>query len=160
MVPSTLQSVGQRLHARRAGRGYTLDAVTRATKLTRNVLMALEEDRFGDIAAPVYVRGFLRIYGQFLEMDTDALLEAYETQQATLVNLQNSFDNDEPVQPSAAQLPDYLRDVPGPARNLSAAQLFLLVATAAIVGVFLWNVNHKRPLQLAQPTAQIGRAHV
>ena len=59
---------------------------------------------------------------------------------------------------SRAALPEYLRDPSPPTRNLSAAQLFLLTATALIVAVFLWNVNRKRPVQIAQPTPQLAPA--
>ncbi len=147
-----VQTVGQRLRQRRDARGLTHEAVTRSTRLTRTVLQSLEEDRFGDIAAPVYVRGFLRIYAQCLELDADQLLEAYE-QQITV-------QNDEPTPAAGAvNLPEYLRSSTKPARALSPAQLFLLVATAAIVVAFMWNVSRKRPVQLAnRPALQAAPA--
>jgi cytoskeleton protein RodZ len=147
-----VQTVGQRLRQRREARGWSHEAVTRATRLTRTVLVSLEDDRFGDIAAPVYVRGFLRIYAQVLELDPDPLLEAYE-QQITV-------QAEEPaVLASSGNLPEYLRSSARPARALSPAQLFLLVATAAIVVAFLWNVNRKRPVQIAhRPALQTAPA--
>ena len=109
--------------------------------MTRSVLLALEEDRFGDLAAPVYVRGFLRIYAQFLEIQPDAVVEAYEVQVAAL---------DAPASPPAAQLPEYLRDQTRSPGGLTSAQSFLLVALAAIALVVLWSVNRtKKPLQMA-----------
>jgi cytoskeletal protein RodZ len=158
LVHQPLQTVGQRLQASRQARGLTLDAVTRATRLTKHVVTALEDDRFSDLAAPVYVRGFIRIYGQLLELDTDALLEAYEQQQAPAVPLRlDDLPPLEVVEP-ASRLPGYLRDTRAPNRSLSAAQLFLLTATALIVTVFLWSVNRKRPAQVAQPTPQLAPA--
>ena len=39
------------------------------------------------------------------------------------------------------------------------SQLFLLVATAAIVVVFMWSVNRKRPVQIAaRPEVQTAPA--
>lgn len=130
----------------------THEAVTRSTRLTRTVLQSLEEDRFGDIAAPVYVRGFLRIYAQCLEMDADQLLEAYEQQIAV--------QTEEPMaMTGAVNLPEYLRSSTKPVRSLSPAQLFLLVGTAAIVVAFMWNVSRKRPIQMAnRPALQAAPA--
>ncbi len=146
-----LQSVGEKLRQRRDARGLSHEAVSRATRLTRAVLLALEEDRFGDIAAPVYVRGFLRIYAQHLEMDADPLLEAYEQQS------QAAQPAADAVQPG--QLPDYLRAGARPSRSMSGAQLFALAAAAAVVVMFLWNMNRKRPVLLAnRPSIQAPAA--
>jgi cytoskeletal protein RodZ len=116
--------------------------------LTRTILAALEEDRFGDISAPVYVRGFLRIYAQFLELDADQLLEGYE-QQIIVGGRLNQLEGDDADAMPLAQMPEYLRGSSRPSRALSPAQLFLLVATAAIVVAFMWNANRKRPVLLA-----------
>ncbi len=112
----------------------------RATKMTRAVMLALEEDRFHELSAPVYVRGFLKIYAQYLELPPDAVVEAYEAQLAA---------QDAPSALAAAQLPDYLRDHARAPGGLSPAQSFLLVAVAAIAFVFLWSVNRgKKPVQM------------
>ena len=112
----------------------------RATKMTRTVLLVLEEDRFHELAAPVYVRGFLKIYAQYLEIAPDLVVEAYELQVAAV---------ETPAPGPNTQLPDYLRDHARAPSGLSAAQSFLLVAVAAIAFVFLWSVNRgKKPVQL------------
>ena len=112
----------------------------RATKMTRTVMLALEENRFHELAAPVYVRGFLKIYAQYLELPADAIVEAYEAQMAA---------QDAPSAVSQSQLPDYLRDQTRAPSGLSPAQSFLLVAVAAIAFVFLWSVNRsKKPVQI------------
>lgn len=108
--------------------------------MTRAVVTALEDDRFHELAAPVYVRGFLKIYAQYLELTPDSVVEAYEAQIAA---------QDAPTVASTSQLPDYLRDHARAPSGLSPAQSFLLVAVAAISFVFLWSVNRsKKPVQL------------
>ena len=112
----------------------------RATKMTRAVLTALEEDRYHELAAPVYVRGFLKIYAQYLEIAPDSVVEAYEAQIAAI---------DAPPPGATAQLPDYLRDHARAPGGLTPAQSFLLVAVAAISFVFLWSINRtKKPVQM------------
>ena len=142
-----MQTLGQRLRQRREARNASIEAVTRATRLTRSVLVALEADRFEDLPPPVYIRGFLRLYSSYLEMEVDAVLEAYEQQVAV-----REVDTAATAVPHAAvtpHLPEYFRASTRSSRTLTPAQLFLLVATAAIVGVFTWSVNRsKRPVQL------------
>ncbi len=124
----------------------------RATRLTRAVLLALEEDRFEDLAAPVYVRGFIRIYSQFLEIDAEQLLEGYEAQTAARAELTAAIM---PLdEPQLATMPDYFRDHARPIRGLSPAQLVLLAATAAIIAVFAYQARGKRAVQTAANRGQ------
>lgn len=139
-----IQTVGERLQQRRIARGLGLEAVTRATRLTRVVLETLEEDRFDDLPAPVYARGFLKIYAQFLELDGDAILDAYESQLAVRKALEEEAA-------ANAQSPDFLRDSEPRGRLLSPSSTLLLVATAVIALLFMWSVSHKSKPLVARP---------
>ncbi|TBR23439.1 helix-turn-helix domain-containing protein [bacterium] len=68
-APAPAPSVGSILRQRRQMRGQSLDAVHQATRIPRGLLQALEEDRHGDFAAPVYLHGFLKSYCDHLELD-------------------------------------------------------------------------------------------
>lgn len=68
-APAPAPSVGAVLRSRRQMRGQSLDAVHQATRIPRGLLQALEEDRHGDFAAPVYLHGFLKSYCDHLELD-------------------------------------------------------------------------------------------
>ena len=137
-------TVGERLQQRRAARGVSLEVVTRATRLTRTVLEALEEDRFEDLPAPVYARGFLQIYAGFLELDADAVLDAYESQLAVRQALADELAAD-------AASPDYMRDREPRGRSLSTASTLMLVATAAIALIFMWSVSKRQKPSVARP---------
>ncbi|MBI5607987.1 MAG: helix-turn-helix domain-containing protein [Deltaproteobacteria bacterium] len=145
-IPAGIASgtVGERLQQRRLARGLGLEAVTRATRLTRTVLEALEEDRFDDLPAPVYARGFLKIYATYLELDTDAMLDAYQSQLAVRQALAEE-------QAAAAASPEYLRDREPRGRSLSPASALMLVATAAIALVFMWSVSKRQKPTVARP---------
>ncbi|MDQ6919941.1 MAG: helix-turn-helix domain-containing protein, partial [Candidatus Dormibacteraeota bacterium] len=71
-------TLGSLLGAARAARGVTLEQAATATRIRVHHLAALEEDRLGSLPAPVYVRGYLRTYAGYLEVDADALVDAYE----------------------------------------------------------------------------------
>ncbi len=52
--------------------------VARRLNLTVDVINALEENRFSDLPEATYVKGYLRSYARFLEIDSDPLIKAYE----------------------------------------------------------------------------------
>jgi transcriptional regulator with XRE-family HTH domain len=61
--------LGQRLVRAREARGLTLEDAERDTRISRRYLEALESEQFEVIPAPVYARGFLRSYSQYLGLD-------------------------------------------------------------------------------------------
>ena len=67
-------SLGETLRRCRESRQITLEVAAEATKIGRNHLRALEEDRFQDLPSPAYFKGFLRIYAAYLGLDPEALL--------------------------------------------------------------------------------------
>jgi hypothetical protein len=73
-MPST---IGQRLRQARQERGAELSDVEVATKIRVKFLAAMEEDRWDELPAPAYARGFLDIYARHLGLDHEELLDEY-----------------------------------------------------------------------------------
>lgn len=69
--------IGERLIEARDARGLTLEDAERDTRISRRYLQALEDERFDIIPAPVYARGFLRSYTQYLGLETAPLLARF-----------------------------------------------------------------------------------
>ena len=69
--------IGERLIGAREQRGLSLEDAERDTRISRRYLQALEEERFDIIPAPVYARGFLRSYSQYLGVETAPLLARF-----------------------------------------------------------------------------------
>ncbi len=70
-----MAEIGTTLKEARLERGLSIDEVARATHVSSRFLLALEDDDFDELPAPVYVRGFLRLYAGQLGLDPDELLE-------------------------------------------------------------------------------------
>jgi len=70
-------TIGQKLRQAREQRGAELSDVEVATKIRVKFLAAMEEDRWDELPAPVYARGFLEIYARHLGLDRQALLDEY-----------------------------------------------------------------------------------
>ncbi|MGI8914133.1 MAG: helix-turn-helix domain-containing protein [Chloroflexota bacterium] len=78
-----MAELGQQLREAREGRGFSIDDVARGTRIRVGYLRALEEERFADLPAPVYVRGFLRNYATFVGLDAEELIGTLEQQQSS-----------------------------------------------------------------------------
>jgi cytoskeletal protein RodZ len=63
------ESVGKKLSKARLKRGLSIDEAAHATKLRPDKIVALESDDYSMFASNVYARGFLQIYGRFLDVD-------------------------------------------------------------------------------------------
>ena len=72
-IPAT----GAQLREVRIGLGLTLDAIVEETKVRSAHLDAIEQERFGELPAPVFVRGFLREYSRCLGLPYDEVTRLY-----------------------------------------------------------------------------------
>lgn len=112
--------LGSRLIRAREARGLTLEDAERDTRISRRYLEALESEQFENIPAPVYARGFLRSYSQYLGMDPQEMLQLFprdeEPARAGPGNGPPSMDN--PVSPVSASRPSWPeRTEPAPVRR-------------------------------------------
>ena len=79
-MDSPLETVGQDLRAARLRRGDDLATVSRALKIRKDHLEALEEDRIEQLPGRTYAIGFVRTYAEFLGMDSGACVERFKSQ--------------------------------------------------------------------------------
>ncbi len=70
--------LGQLLREAREQKGVSLEKVEEATRIRQKFLQALEEGDYGALPAETYVKGFLRTYAVYLELDPEELIALYE----------------------------------------------------------------------------------
>src|SRR3989304_5468698 len=70
-----MSSLGIRLREIRLAKGVSLDDIARSTRVGRRHLEALETDSWGELPAPVFVKGFIRAYCESLDASPDEALE-------------------------------------------------------------------------------------
>lgn len=73
-----MEEIGRRLRAAREAKGITLEQAEEDTKIRRKYLQALEAGREVDIPGEVYLKGFLRSYGNYLGLNGTALVDEYK----------------------------------------------------------------------------------
>jgi len=77
LSPQQADSVGAYLRRLREDKGSSLDDIARATRVGRRHLEALEANEAHELPAPVFVKGFIRAYCEFLETPPDEALTRY-----------------------------------------------------------------------------------
>lgn len=68
---------GKELRKLRKLRGYTVDQLAQITRIRRSYLEYIEEERFDALPSAIYVRGFLRIVGDLLQLPTQRVVRDY-----------------------------------------------------------------------------------
>jgi flagellar biosynthesis protein FlhG len=76
ITPDT-EFTGALLKAVRESRGVTLPEISQKTKIGAAHLDAIERDDFGQLPAPVYVRGFVTEVAKFLQLDAEQVSRSY-----------------------------------------------------------------------------------
>jgi cytoskeleton protein RodZ len=72
-------TLGQTLKQARTAQGLSLEQLATELRIEERQLLALEQDQLERIGVPVFIKGYIRQYGQRLGLDTrDLLLRYYE----------------------------------------------------------------------------------
>lgn len=72
------ETPGTVLRKAREARGMSARELATITRIAPRLVHSLEEDRFEDLPAEVFVRGFLRNCARELSLDVDTLIASYE----------------------------------------------------------------------------------
>ena len=75
-----MSTVAQQLREGREARNLTIQQVADITKIRTDHLRALEEGHFDSFSAPVYIRGFVRIYSTLLKLEVPRVMTALEAE--------------------------------------------------------------------------------
>lgn len=80
-------TLGEKLRKLRADFRMSLQDVSKVTRIQVKYLESLESGQYEKLPADVYVRGFLRSYARYLNVDEQALVKLYERERNIQANL-------------------------------------------------------------------------
>jgi transcriptional regulator with XRE-family HTH domain len=72
-----MATIGEQLRAAREAKGVSQSDAASATKILTKLIVSMEADDFSVMAAPTYAKGFIRLYAQYLGLDSEPLIEKY-----------------------------------------------------------------------------------
>src|SRR6516162_6311541 len=80
-------------------RNLTLDEAARMTKIRPARLAEIEADDFSQFPSLAYAKGFLLIYGKFLDVDVTPYLDAFEDSERVTVDGYSYLQENQPAKP-------------------------------------------------------------
>ena len=160
----TIEGLGKKFQEARLARNLTLDEAARMTKIRPSRLAEIEADDFSQFPSLAYAKGFLLIYGKFLDVDVTPYMEVFETSESMTVD-GYSYLQDNPA-PKPVHTPIARRPRPRAVRSPSSssssdrASLKPLIIGIIVIGVgftlmrFIMNVQRIAPRRAEPPVAQ------
>ena len=68
-------TAGQKFKSAREAKGVTISEAAAATKILTKFIVAMENDDFKGMSAPVYIKSFIRLYAKYLNLDPIPLIK-------------------------------------------------------------------------------------
>jgi cytoskeletal protein RodZ len=75
----SIEGLGRKFQEARKARNLSLEEAARLTRIRQSRLAEIEADDFSNFPSLAYAKGFLQIYGKFLEVDVSPYLDFFET---------------------------------------------------------------------------------
>ena len=75
----SIEGLGKKFQEARKSRNLSLEEAERLTRIRQSRLAEIEADDFANFPSLAYAKGFLQIYGKFLDVDVSPYLDAFET---------------------------------------------------------------------------------
>ncbi len=73
-----MKNLGEFLRAQRQARGISLEQISADTRISMDMLLAIEDGNVEQLPAPVLIKGFLRAYANRIDLDPDAVIAEYQ----------------------------------------------------------------------------------
>jgi cytoskeletal protein RodZ len=121
-----MESLGEKLKSARNEKGLNFDQISRETNISIRYLEALETENFAVFPGEPYVIGFLRNYGEYLDLDVQKVLSLYRALRR----------QEQPV-----PVEQLLKSPPKLPKFLIPAVIILLVSGAGIWGIYSIIIN-------------------
>lgn len=136
-----MDSIGARFATERKKRGLDFSDVEHAIGIRALYVQALEEGRYDTLPGEVYVKGFMRNYGNFLGLDGAQLVQEYSASKL-------------PAQPPVSTQPTQSKVAAnrsaGNKKTALLAVAFVLALAIAGGGLYLWQKD--KPAPAARPS--------
>ena len=144
----TIEGLGKKFQEARRARNLTLDEAARMTKIRPARLAEIEADDFSQFPSLAYAKGFLLIYGKFLDVDVTPYLDAFEDSSSVTVDGYSYLQEKEIPKPVSAPVVRRRPAATGGSNRVSPMPLIfgILVLVIGFFGMkFLLNVQRLAP---------------
>jgi cytoskeletal protein RodZ len=158
----TIEGLGKKFQEARRARNLTLDEAARMTKIRPARLAEIEADDFSQFPSLAYAKGFLLIYGKFLDVDVTPYLDAFEDSERVTVDGYSYLQENRPEKPVSAPVVSRrpVRSRGGGDSNRVSPMPLIVGIVVLVIGFtvmkLILNVRRLAPAQGEQPAAQVS----
>jgi cytoskeleton protein RodZ len=131
----TIEGLGKKFQEARRARNLTLDEAARMTKIRPQRLAEIESDDFSQFPSLAYAKGFLLIYGKFLDVDVTPYLDAFEDSESVTVDGYSYLQENERAKPVSAPVVRR-RAVPSGGNNRVSPMPLIFGVLVLVIGFF------------------------
>jgi cytoskeleton protein RodZ len=139
--------IGSTLRQARERRRLGLDQVEAETKIRARYLRALEDEQFDLLPGPAYIKGFLRTYAEYLDLDGTLFVDEYNSR------FSDPYRDEEVIFPRRRSMPPrdrhHRRD-----SNVVLIALAGIVAVAVLVAVAFMYPSDRPPASAEVPPTE------
>jgi len=137
-----MEKIGEILRKRRLEKELSFDEIEKSTKIRRRYLEALENEEWDIFPGTVYLKGFLKTYCRYLDLNETGYIAVLEEQLTP--------------RPSAEPLPEKI-ELPGRPRRKIAVILGIIAIIILLSSQFVYNKYFNQPLTVVNtPPAAPG----
>jgi cytoskeleton protein RodZ len=133
----TIEGLGKKFQEARLARNLTLDEAARMTKIRPHRLAEIEADDFSKFPSLAYAKGFLLIYGKFLDVDVTPYLDAFEDSESVNVDGYSYLQENERAKPVSAPVVRRRPAASGGGGSNRVSPMPLIVGVVVLVVGFL-----------------------
>ncbi len=133
----TIEGLGKKFQEARLARNLTLDEAARMTKIRPHRLAEIEADDFSQFPSLAYAKGFLLIYGKFLDVDVTPYLDAFEDSESVNVDGYSYLQENERAKPVSAPVARRRPAATGGGGSNRVSPMPLIVGVVVLVVGFL-----------------------
>lgn len=102
-----METIGNKLKTAREKQNMTAADVAKVIRVRTDYVVAIEKNEFHKLIAPIYARGFIKLYAQCVQIEHAPLLRQFDA----------SGDREEPVPARPAQKPPARSEAPLPRKR-------------------------------------------
>jgi cytoskeletal protein RodZ len=155
----TIEGLGKKFQEARLARNLTLDEAARMTKIRPARLAEIEADDFSQFPSLAYAKGFLLIYGKFLDVDVTPYLDAFEDSERVTVDGYSYLQEDRPQKPISAPVVRRRRPTTSSSQERISPMPLIFGVLVLVIGFsvmkLILNVRRLAP-EKAEATAQVS----
>jgi cytoskeletal protein RodZ len=144
----TIEGLGKKFQEARQARNLTLDEAARMTKIRPQRLAEIEAEDFSQFPSLAYAKGFLLIYGKFLDVDVTPYLDAFEDSESVTVDGYSYLQENDRAKPVSAPVVRR-RAVPSGGNNRVSPMPLIFGVLVLVIGFlamkFFLNVQRLAP---------------